>query len=119
MSGPTGGPVFAFTAKHRVAAGLSADVVGLVTGTAGGSSASWLKTENADVVFQRPEDGQTPEIRDYSGCVVWFGVDDVRGASGPAQAALAVVGDLPDDYCFARDPDGRFIAVHANERAWP
>ncbi len=119
MSGPhsvTVGPVFAFTAKHVASAGFYTDVIGLEPGTGGDPSSSWLKAENSDVVFHAPEDRETPqEIREQTGFVVWFGVDDVRGAFERARAAKAVVGDFQGDYFFARDPDGRFIGVHANE----
>jgi predicted enzyme related to lactoylglutathione lyase len=115
--GPQVGPVFAFTAKHASTARFYSDIVGLAVGEGGGDpNASWLKAGNADVVFHSPEDRETPpEIRAQSGFVVWFGVDDVKGAYDKARAAKAVIGDFYGDYFFARDPEGRFIGVHANE----
>jgi predicted enzyme related to lactoylglutathione lyase len=113
---PEVGPVFAFTAKHAATAAFYADVVGLPTGREGDPSASWLKAGNADVVFHSPEDRDTPtEVRGQNGFVIWFGVDDVKGAFDKARAARAVVGDFYGDYFFARDPEGRFIGIHVNE----
>ena len=110
------GPVFAFTAKHGEAASFYRDVVGLALGPGGDPNASWLKAANADVVFHSPEDRDTPpEIRSQAGFVVWFGVDDVKAAFEKARAAKAVVGDFQGDYFFARDPEGRFVGIHANE----
>jgi len=115
MSGPQVGPVFAFTAKHAATAGFYIDVVGLDRGS-GDASSSWLKTENADVVFHSPDDGDTPpEVRAQLGFVVWFGVDDVRAAFERARKAGAIVGDFFGDHFFARDPDGRYIGIHVNE----
>lgn len=116
MSGPQVGPVSAFTARHAATAGFYADVVGLPAGAGSDTNASWLKAGNADVVFHSPDDRETPpEVRGQVGFVVWFGVDDVRGAFDKAKAAKAVVGDFYGDYFFARDPDGRYIGIHANE----
>jgi len=107
--------VFAFTAKHAATARFYADVVGLAAGT-GDGDASWLKAENADVVFHAPDDRETPaEVRGQTGFVVWFGVDDVRAAFDKAKAAKAVVGEFEGDYFFARDPEGRYVGIHANE----
>ena len=115
MSGPQIGPVFAFTAKHAATAGFYTDVLGLDPGS-GDASSSWLKTRNADVVFHSPDDRDTPsEVRAQPGFVVWFGVDDIRGAFERARAARAVVGDFFGDYFFVRDPEGRFIGIHVNE----
>ena len=115
MSGPHVGPVFAFTTKHPATAGFYADVIGLQRGTSDGAS-SWLKTENADVVFHSPDDRDTPlEVRAQQGFVVWFGVDDIRAAFDRAKNVGAVVGDFFGDYFFVRDPDGRFIGIHVNE----
>lgn len=112
----TVGPVFAFTRTHVATAGFYADVIGLGPGRGTDPNATWLTAENSDVVFHGPDDRETPrEIREQSGFVVWFGVDDVRGAFERARATKAVVGDFQGDYFFARDPDGRFIGVHANE----
>ena len=121
MSGPQVGPVFGFTARHEATAGFYTDVVGLLRGTGdpgdpGDRGSSWLKAENADVVFHSPDDRDTPpEVRAASGFVVWFGVDDIRAAFDRARAAGAVVGDFFGDYFFARDPDGRYIGIHVNE----
>ncbi len=116
MSGPQVGPVFAFSAMHAATAGFYADVVGLPAGTGGDANASWLRADNADVVFHSPDDRDTPpEVRGQSAFVVWFGVDDVKAAYDRARAAKAVVGDFYGDYFFARDPDGRFIGIHVNE----
>jgi predicted enzyme related to lactoylglutathione lyase len=116
-SGPQVGPVFAFTKKHAATAAFYAEVVGLAAGTGGGDpDASWLKAENADVVFHGPDDRETPpEVRGQTAFVVWFGVDDVRAAFDKAKAAKAIVGEFQGDYFFARDPEGRFIGIHANE----
>jgi len=115
MSGPQVGPVFAFSAQHEATAAFYTDVVGLSRGT-GDPASSWLKAENADVVFHSPDDRDTPpEVRASSGFVVWFGVDDIRAAFDRARTAGAVVGDFCGDYFFARDPDGRYIGIHVNE----
>ena len=115
MSGPQVGPVFAFSARHETTAAFYTDVVGLSRGT-GDPASSWLKAENADVVFHSPDDRDTPpEVRGSPGFVVWFGVDDIRAAYDLAHTAGAVVGDFFGDYFFARDPDGRYIGIHVNE----
>ena len=116
MSGPQVGPVFAFTAKHAATATFYTDVVGLPAGSESDPDASWLKAENADVVFHSPEDRETPpDVRGQRGFVVWFGVDDINAVFDRAKAAKAVVGDFYGDYFFARDPEGRFIGIHVNE----
>ncbi len=116
MSDPQVGPVFAFTAKHSATARFYADVIGLVAGTGGDASSSWLKAGNADVVFHSPDDRETPpEVRAQIGFVVWFGVDDVRAAFDKAKAVKAVVGEFEGDYFFVRDPEGRYVGIHANE----
>ena len=116
MSGPQIGPVFAFTAKHAATAAFYADIVGLPGGTDADPNASWLKAENADVVFHSPDDRETPiEVRGQPAFVVWFGVDDIAATFDRARAAKAVVGDFYGDYFFARDPEGRFIGIHVNE----
>jgi predicted enzyme related to lactoylglutathione lyase len=116
VSGPRVGPVFAFTAKHVATAAFYADVVGLDAGTGGDPGASWLKAGEVDVVFHSPDDRETPaEVRAQTGFVIWFGVDDVKAAFDRARAAKAAVGDFYGDYFFARDPEGRFIGIHANE----
>jgi len=116
MTGPEVGPIFAFTAKHAATAGFYRDVVGLEAGASADLDASWLKAENADVVFHSPDDRETPpEVRAQTGFVVWFGVDDVKAAYDKARAAKAVVGDFYGDYFFARDPEGRFIGIHVSE----
>lgn len=108
--------MFAFTAKHATTARFYADVVGLGSGTGGDASSSWLKAGNADVVFHSPDDRDTPaEVRGQTGFVVWFGVDDVRAAFDKAKAVKAVVGEYQGDYFFARDPEGRYVSIHANE----
>ena len=108
--------MFAFTAKHAGTARFYADVVGLDAGAAGDPNASWLKAGEVDVVFHSPGDPETPaEVRAQTGFVVWFGVDDVKAAFDRARAERAVVGDFYGDYFFARDPEGRFIGIHANE----
>ena len=115
MSGPAVGPVFAFTAAHATTAGFYADVVGLERGNAD-ANASWLKTENADVVFHSPDDDDTPaEVRTQPGFVVWFGVNDIRATFDRARKAGAVVGEFFGDYFFVRDPEGRYIGIHMNE----
>jgi hypothetical protein len=61
-------------------------------------------------------DQQTPkEVREQTGFVVWFGVEDVRGAFDRARRAQAAVSDFYGDYFFARDPDGRYIGIYALE----
>jgi predicted enzyme related to lactoylglutathione lyase len=116
VSDPQVGPVFAFTPKHSATAGFYADIVGLPKGTDSDPDASWLKAANADVVFHSPDDRETPaEVRGQTGFVVWFGVDDVRAAFDKAKAVKAIVGEFQGDYFFARDPEGRYIGVHANE----
>ena len=116
MSDPQVGPVFAFTSKHGTTARFYADVIGLPSGTGGDASSSWLKAGNADVVFHSPDDRETPaEVRGQTGFVVWFGVDDVRAAFDKAKAAKAVVGEFQGDYFYARDPEGRYVGIHANE----
>ncbi|HEX6061534.1 MAG TPA: hypothetical protein VF001_05645 [Candidatus Limnocylindria bacterium] len=116
MSDPQVGPVFAFTSKHGATARFYSDVIGLLSGTGGDASSSWLKAANADVVFHSPDDRETPaEVRGQTGFVVWFGVDDVRAAFDKAKAAQAVVGEFQGDYFYARDPEGRYVGIHANE----
>lgn len=116
MSDPQVGPVFAFTAKHGTTARFYADVIGLAGGSGSDASASWLKAGNADVVFHSPDDRETPaEVRGQTGFVVWFGVDDVRAAFDKAKAANAVIGEFQGDYFYARDPEGRYVGIHANE----
>jgi predicted enzyme related to lactoylglutathione lyase len=115
MSGPQIGPVFAFSAKHAATAGFYSDVVGLAPGRSDASS-SWLNTEHADLVFNAPDDRDTPaEVRGQSSFVVWFGVDDIRAVHERARKAGAVVGEFYGDYFFARDPEGRYIGIHVNE----
>ncbi|HEY8758986.1 MAG TPA: VOC family protein [Candidatus Limnocylindria bacterium] len=116
MSDPQVGPVFAFTSKHATTARFYSDVIGLQSGTGSDASSSWLKTANADVVFHSPDDRETPaEVRGQTGFVVWFGVEDVRAAFDRAKAAKAVVGEFQGDYFYARDPEGRYVGIHANE----
>jgi predicted enzyme related to lactoylglutathione lyase len=116
VSGPEVGPVFAFSPRHAATASFYREIVGLAAGEGGDAAASWLKAANADVVFHSPDDRDTPEeVRRQPGFVVWFGVDDVKGAFDRARAAKAVVGDFYGDYFFARDPEGRFIGVHVTE----
>ena len=117
MSGPQVGPVFGFSPRHEATAAFYTDVVGLARGTVEQDPASsWLKAENADVVFHSPDDRDTPpEVRAAPGFVVWFGVDDIRAAFDRARVARAVVVDFLGDYFFARDPDGRYIGIHVNE----
>jgi len=116
VSDPQVGPVFAFTSKHGTTARFYTDVIGLAAGTGGDASSTWLKAGNADVVFHSPDDRETPaEVRGQTGFVVWFGVDDVRAAFDKAKAARAVVGEFQGDYFYARDPEGRFVGIHANE----
>lgn len=116
MSGPEVGPVFAFTSQHVATAAFYADVVGLAADPSASGDATWLRAANADLVFHAPDDRQTPpEVRAQPGFVVWFGVDDVRAVFDKARAAKAVVGDFEGDYFFARDPEGRYIGIHANE----
>ena len=115
MSGPQVGPVFAFSARHETTAAFYLDVVGLLRAS-GDPASSWLKAENADVVFHSPDDRDTPpEVRAAPGFVVWFGVDDIRAAFERARTAGVVVGEFFGDYFYARDPDGRYIGIHVNE----
>lgn len=116
MSEPEVGPVFAFTPKHAATAAFYTDVVGLSAEPNGRPDATWLRAGNAAVVFHAPDDRETPaEVRAQPGFVVWFGVDDVRAVFEKARAAKAVVGDFEGDYFFARDPDGRYVGIHASE----
>lgn len=116
MSDPQVGPVFAFTSTHGQTARFYAEVIGLAGGTGSDASSSWLKADNADVVFHSPDDRETPaEVRGQTGFVVWFGVDDVRAAFDRAKAAKAVVGEFQGDYFYVRDPEGRYVGIHANE----
>ena len=116
MSDPQVGPVFAFTSKHATTARFYSDVIGLPSGTGSDASSSWLKAANADVVFHSPDDRETPaEVRGQTGFVVWFGVEDVRAAFDKAKAAKVVVGEFQGDYFYARDPEGRYVGIHANE----
>jgi len=116
VSDPQVGPVFAFTSKHATTARFYSDVIGLPSGTGSDASSSWLKAANADVVFHSPDDRETPaEVRGQTGFVVWFGVEDVRAAFDKAKAARAVVGEFQGDYFYARDPEGRYVGIHANE----
>ena len=116
MSGPQVGPVFAFTSKHGTTARFYTDVIGLAAGSGGDPSSTWLTAGNAEVVFHSPDDRETPaEVRGQTGFVVWFGVDDVRAVFDKAKAAKAVVGEFQGDYFYARDPEGRYVGIHANE----
>jgi len=116
VSDPQVGPVFAFTSKHGTTARFYSDVIGLAPGAGSDASSSWLKAANADVVFHSPDDRETPaEVRGQTGFVVWFGVEDVRAAFDKAKAAKSVVGEFQGDYFYARDPEGRFVGIHANE----
>lgn len=109
------GPIFAFTKQVGAGATFYAEVVGLDPGLAQADS-SWLHAANAELVFHAPEDRETPqEVSAQLHFVVWFGVDDVHAAYERARAHHAVIGDFYGDYFFVRDPEGRYVGIHANE----
>jgi len=111
---PKIGPVMTFTARRGEVERFYADIVGLVGKTS--DEATWMDAENAQVVVNGQRDQQTPkEVREQTGFVVWFGVEDVRGAFDKARHAQAAVSDFYGDYFFARDPDGRYIGIYALE----
>lgn len=116
MSGPQVGPLFAFSRAPAATASFYTDIVGLPADATATADATWLRAGNADVVIHAPDDRDTPaEVRAQPGFVVWFGVDDVRAAFERARTAKAVVGDFEGDYFFVRDPEGRYVGIHANE----
>lgn len=117
MSGehkPQVGPVMVFTPKRGDVERFYADIVGLSGKPS--DDATWFDADNAKVVVHGAQDRETPqEIREQSGFVVWFGVNDVRGAFEKARQASAAVSDFYGDYFFARDPDGRYVGIYALE----
>jgi len=75
---PSVGPVMAFTSRREEVVRFYTEIAGLKAELQGG--ATWLETENAQVVVHDPDDRQTEaEVRAQRGFVVWFGIDDVPG----------------------------------------
>lgn len=110
----TVGPVMAFSAKRADVARFYREIAGLVGED--DEKQTWLDAENAKVALNEPSDRETPpEIRGQSGFVVWFGVADIVAAFDRAKRAGQVVGDFYGDYFFARDPDGRYVGIFAQE----
>jgi len=108
------GPVMIYSSRARAVVDFYRELVGLSGELE--PIASWLDAANAQVVVNEPSAPETPqEVRSQAGFVVWFGVVDVRAAHDRAKRAGCVVGDFYGDYCFARDPDGRLIGIHASE----
>ncbi|MDP9283283.1 MAG: hypothetical protein M3P38_14405 [Chloroflexota bacterium] len=111
---PSVGPVMAFTANRAQVVRFYTEIAGLKAEPQDG--ATWLSTENAQVVVHDPDDRQTEaEVRGQRGFVVWFGIDDVASAYARAKEAGCAVGTFQGDYFYARDPDGRYVGFHANE----
>ena len=108
------GPVMAFTAKRSEVVRFYTEIAGLKSETE--SDATWLAAENAQLVVHDPDDRQTePDVRGQRGFVLWFGIDDVATAYARAKSAGWAIGEFHGDYFFARDPDGRYVGIHANE----
>ena len=108
------GPVMAFTAKRSEVVRFYTEIAGLKSEAE--SDATWLAAENAQLVVHDPDDRQTePDVRGQRGFVLWFGIDDVATAYARAKAAGWAIGEFHGDYFFARDPDGRYVGIHANE----
>ena len=108
------GPVMAFTAKRSEVVRFYTEIAGLKAETE--PDATWLAAENAQLVVHDPDDRQTePDVRGQRGFVLWFGIDDVATAYARAKAAGWAIGEFHGDYFFARDPDGRYVGIHANE----
>ena len=111
---PSVGPVMAFTTKRSEVVRFYTEIAGLKAEVDG--DATWLATENAQLVLHDPDDRQTEaDVRGQRGFVVWFGIDDVATAYARARAAGCAVGEFQGDFFFARDPDGRYVGFHANE----
>ena len=111
---PSVGPVMAFTSRREEVVRFYTEIAGLKAELQGG--ATWLETENAQVVVHDPDDRQTEaEVRAQRGFVVWFGIDDVASAYARAKEAGFAIGAFQGDYFYARDPDGRYVGFHANE----
>ena len=111
---PDVGPVMAFSPNRADVVRFYTEIVGLKAEVE--SAATWLAAENAEVVVHDPDERQTEaEVRAQRGFVVWFGVKDVATAYARAKAAGSAIGDFHGDYFFARDPDGRYVGIHANE----
>jgi len=111
---PSVGPVMAFTTKRSEVVRFYTEIAGLKAEVDG--DATWLATENTQLVLHDPDDRQTEaDVRGQRGFVVWFGIDDVATAYARARAAGCAVGEFQGDFFFARDPDGRYVGFHANE----
>jgi predicted enzyme related to lactoylglutathione lyase len=111
---PSVGPVMAFTTKRSDVVRFYTEIAGLKAEVDG--DATWLATENTQLVLHDPDDRQTEaDVRGQRGFVVWFGIDDVATAYARARAAGCAVGEFQGDFFFARDPDGRYVGFHANE----
>ena len=111
---PSVGPVMAFTTKRSEVVRFYTEIAGLKAEVDG--DATWLATENTQLVLHDPDDRQTEaDVRGQRGFVVWFGIDDVATAYARARTAGCAVGEFQGDFFFARDPDGRYIGFHANE----
>jgi len=111
---PSVGPVMAFTTKRSEVVRFYTEIAGLKAEVNG--DATWLATENTQLVLHDPDDRQTEaDVRGQRGFVVWFGIDDVATAYARARAAGCAVGEFQGDFFFARDPDGRYVGFHANE----
>jgi predicted enzyme related to lactoylglutathione lyase len=112
---PSVGPVMAFTTKRSEVVRFYTEIAGLKAEVDG--DATWLATENTQLVLHDPDDRQTEaDVRGQRGFVVWFGIDDVATAYARARAAGCAVGEFQGDFFFARDPDGRYVGFHANEQ---
>ena len=112
--GPHVGPVMAFSPARRALASFYRDVIGMRGDDTDGTT--WLDAANAQLAIGDPSDRDTPaEVRESRAFVVWFGVLDVRATFDRAKRIGATVGEFRGDYFFARDPDGRFIGIHALE----
>jgi len=111
---PSVGPVMAFTTKRSEVVRFYTEIAGLKAEVDG--DATWLATENTQLVLHDPDDRQTEaDVRGQRGFVVWFGIDDVATAYARARAAGCAIGEFQGDFFFARDPDGRYVGFHANE----
>ncbi|HYK97950.1 MAG TPA: hypothetical protein VEU77_06105 [Candidatus Acidoferrales bacterium] len=111
---PQVGPVMMFTPRRRDVDRFYTDIIGLA-GTPM-DDATWMDADNAKVVIHDEHHRETPaEIREQTGFVVWFGVEDVRATFDKARRADVAASDFYGDYFFARDPDGRFVGIYALE----
>jgi len=111
---PSVGPVMVFTTKRSEVVRFYTEIAGLKAEVDG--DATWLATENTQLVLHDPDDRQTEaDVRGQRGFVVWFGIDDVATAYARARAAGCAIGEFQGDFFFARDPDGRYVGFHANE----